>query len=260
MEKKILSIENVSKLYKKGSIGYGTLKRDVQSLWAKLRGKEDPNAKIGGKNNPNFLAVNGLNLDVYKGETVGIIGRNGAGKSTLLKLLSRITYPTEGKICINGKISSMLEVGTGFHPELTGRENVYLNGAILGMKEAEITQVLPDIIAFSECEEFIDTPAKRYSSGMLVRLAFSVAAHLNGDILLMDEVLAVGDKQFRDKCTKKIKSLVLDKGKTVIIVSHYMETIKELCTRCIVMEKGEKVFDGDVDSAIQKYTEICSLN
>lgn len=260
MKEKVLSIKNVTKLYKRGSIGYGTLKRDVQSLWAKLRGKEDPNAKIGGKNNPNFLAVNGLDLDVYKGETVGVIGKNGAGKSTLLKLLSRITYPTDGQICVKGKISSMLEVGTGFHPELTGRENVYLNGAILGMKEKEISALLPEIIAFSECEEFIDTPAKRYSSGMLVRLAFSVAAHLNGDVLLMDEVLAVGDKQFRDKCTAKIKSLVADNGKTVVIVSHHMETIRALCTRCIVMDKGEKIFDGDVEGAIATYTQICAQN
>lgn len=260
MKEKVLSVENVSKLYKRGSIGYGTLKRDVQSLWAKLRGKDDPNAKIGGKNNPNFLAVNGFNLEVYKGETVGVIGRNGAGKSTLLKLLSRITYPTEGKICVKGKISSMLEVGTGFHPELTGRENIYLNGAILGMKKSEITELLPDIIAFSECEEFIDTPAKRYSSGMLVRLAFSVAAHLNGDILLMDEVLAVGDKQFKDKCAKKIKSLVFDEGKTVVIVSHHTDVIKQLCSRCIVMEKGEKVFDGDVEEAIKVYSDLCSRN
>ena len=203
MNETVIKIDHVSKQYRLGTIGGGTLQGDIQSWWARVRHKEDPNLKIGQKaykKNEKFLALDDISLEVHKGETLGLIGRNGAGKSTTLKLLSRVTAPTEGIIYIKGKISSMLEVGTGFHPELTGRENIYLNGAILGMKRSEVTKKIDDIIEFSECEQFIDTPVKRYSSGMFVKLAFAVAAHLDSDILIMDEVLAVGDMKFQKKC------------------------------------------------------------
>ena len=199
----MIKIENVRKQYRLGTIGGGTLRGDLQSWWAKVRGREDPNSEIGAKvykKNEKFMALDGINLEVKKGERLGIIGHNGAGKSTLLKILSRVTAPTEGKIFLNGRISSMLEVGTGFHAELTGRENIYLNGAILGMTRAEVDSKIERIIDFSECGQFIDTPVKRYSSGMYVKLAFSVAAHLDSEILVMDEVLAVGDMKFQQKC------------------------------------------------------------
>ena len=196
----VLKVDNIKKRYRLGVIGGGTLQGDIQSWWARIRGKEDPNLKIGSDTNTkrgSFMALDGISFEVKKGERLGIIGGNGAGKSTTLKLLSRVTAPTEGTIYINGRISSMLEVGTGFHPELTGRENVYLNGAILGMSKEEVDKKIEDIIDFSECRQFIDTPVKRYSSGMYVKLAFSVAAHLDSEILIMDEVLAVGDKNFQ---------------------------------------------------------------
>ena len=192
----VLKVDNIKKRYRLGVIGGGTLQGDIQSWWARIRGKEDPNLKIGSDTNTkrgSFMALDGISFEVKKGERLGIIGGNGAGKSTTLKLLSRVTAPTEGTIYINGRISSMLEVGTGFHPELTGRENVYLNGAILGMSKEEVDKKIEDIIDFSECRQFIDTPVKRYSSGMYVKLAFSVAAHLDSEILIMDEFLAVGD-------------------------------------------------------------------
>ena len=195
MDGNVIEIENVKKQYRLGTIGGGTLKGDLQSWWARVRHKEDPNSRIGSKQyakNEKFMALDGVSFNVKKGETVGLIGGNGAGKSTLLKLLSRVTAPTEGEIRVKGRISSMLEVGTGFHGELTGRENIYLNGSILGMKKKEVDERIDEIIEFSECEQFIDTPVKRYSSGMFVKLAFSVSAHLNSDIMLMDEVLAVG--------------------------------------------------------------------
>lgn len=251
-----LTIEHVSKEYRLGKIGYGTLYRDLQSLWAKIRKKEDPNRRIGAEKygkDGRFLALDDVTLSVKKGETVGVVGRNGAGKSTLLKLLSRITAPTSGEICYQGRISSMLEVGTGFHPELTGRENVYLNGAILGMKKAEITQKMDKIVAFSEVADFIDTPVKRYSSGMLVKLAFSVAAHLDGEILLMDEVLAVGDLAFQKKSVEKMRSIARDEGRTVIVVSHNMDTIKELCSRVVVLDGGKVAFDGETQEGIDFY-------
>lgn len=256
----ILTMEHVSKEYKRGVVGYGTLRRDLQSWFAKMRRREDPNRKIGkyGKDG-SFCALEDINLEVYRGDTLGIIGRNGAGKSTMLKLLSRITAPTAGEIRFYGKMSSMLEVGTGFHPELTGRENIYLNGAILGMKKAEIDKNVDRIIEFSECGEFIDTPVKRYSSGMLVKLAFSVAAHLNGDILIMDEVLAVGDLRFQEKSRERMKQAALNEGRTVLCVSHNMATIRALCNRCIVLEEGKKVFDGDVEGAIAMYSNLCGL-
>ena len=251
----IIQIENVTKQYRLGTIGGGTLKGDLQSLWARLRHREDPNRKIGqeGGKNQAFLALDQVNLEIKRGERLGIIGHNGAGKSTLLKLLCRVTLPTEGEIRFNGRIASMLEVGTGFHPELTGRENIYLNGAILGMTKAEVARKMEDIIDFSECRQFIDTPVKRYSSGMYVKLAFSVAAHLDSEIMIMDEVLAVGDMQFSKKCLDKMSELARTEGRTILYVSHNMNTIRQLCDRCIVLERGHIVFDGNVEEAISVY-------
>ncbi|MEE0443225.1 MAG: ABC transporter ATP-binding protein, partial [Acutalibacteraceae bacterium] len=200
----------------------------------------------------DFWALKGVSFDVKQGEKVGIIGKNGAGKSTLLKIISRITEPTDGKIEFYGKISSMLEVGTGFNNELTGRENIYLNGAILGMTKAEIDEKFDDILEFSEVGKFIDTPVKRYSSGMFVRLAFAVASHLEPDILLVDEVLAVGDTRFQKKCIKKMKSIA-DSGKTILFVSHQMNTIRQLCDRVIVLKEGQVIYDGDVEGGIRIY-------
>ena len=251
-----IKITGVKKRYRLGQIGGGTLQADIQSWWARVRGKEDPNVKIGENQRlvgQTFMALNGVDLTVYKGEALGIIGRNGAGKSTLLKLLSRVTAPTEGKIQIWGRVASMLEVGTGFNGEMTGRENVYLNGAILGMTKAEIDAKMEDIIEFSEVREFIDTPVKRYSSGMYVKLAFSVAAHLDSEIMIMDEVLAVGDMAFQKKCLERMKRAAKEEGRTVLYVSHNMNTITQLCDRCVVLDKGKKIFEGDVDKAIQVY-------
>lgn len=256
MNNTVIEIDNVKKQYRLGTIGGGTLRGDIESFWARLRHKDDPNLKIGEKaykKNEKFMALDGTSFNVKKGETIGLIGRNGAGKSTLLKLLSRVTAPTEGEIRVNGKISSMLEVGTGFHPELTGRENIYLNGAILGMTRKEVDRRIEEIIDFSECRQFIDTPVKRYSSGMFVKLAFSVAAHLDSDIMLMDEVLAVGDMNFQKKCIDKMVSVARDEGKTIIYVSHNMQTIRQLCNRCVVLDKGRVIYDGDVDTAINIY-------
>ena len=251
-----IQIDGVKKRYKLGTIGGGTLVGDIQSWWARVRHKEDPNQKIGAKTygkNETFMALDGIDLTIYKGERVGIIGHNGAGKSTLLKLLSRVTGPTEGQIGINGRISSMLEVGTGFNGELTGRENVYINGAILGMTKAEVDAKMDQIIEFSECAQFIDTPVKRYSSGMYVKLAFSVAAHLDSEIMIMDEVLAVGDMQFQKKCLNKMSDVSKTDGRTILYVSHNMNTIRQLCDRCIVLSKGKVIFNGDVEEAIAIY-------
>lgn len=254
----IINIEHVTKEYRLGAIGGGTLKGDLQSLSARIRGKANPNVKIGQEayaKNQKFLALNDVNFTVHKGERVGIIGHNGAGKSTLLKLLSRVTAPTQGKISYNGRVASMLEVGTGFHPELTGRENVYLNGAILGMTKAEIDAKFEDIVAFAEMEKFIDTPVKRYSSGMYVKLAFAVAAHLDSEIMVMDEVLAVGDMKFQQKCLGKMGEVSESEGRTVLYVSHNMSTIRQLCTRCVVLDHGTVIFDGDVEKAIEIYMD-----
>ncbi len=251
-----IQLSGVKKMYKLGQIGGGTLQADLQSWWARVRGKEDPNSRIGtdqrllGK---TFMALNGIDLTIYKGEAVGIIGSNGAGKSTMLKLLSRVTAPTEGEIDIYGRITSMLEVGTGFNGEMTGRENVYLNGAILGMTKAEIDAKMEDIIEFSEVREFIDTPVKRYSSGMYVKLAFSVAAHLDSEIMIMDEVLAVGDMAFQKKCLNKMRDAAKREGRTVLYVSHNMNTIRQLCDRCVMLDKGKIVFAGNVEDAIERY-------
>lgn len=256
MEDYAIKVTNVKKRYKLGQIGGGTLTADLQSWWAKVRGKEDPNTKIGEEQRSNgdtFMALNGVNLTVKKGEALGIIGGNGAGKSTLLKLLSRVTAPTEGEIDIYGRITSMLEVGTGFNGEMTGRENVYLNGAILGMTKAEVDAKMDEIIEFSEVREFIDTPVKRYSSGMYVKLAFSVAAHLDSEIMIMDEVLAVGDMAFQKKCLDKMRDAATKEGRTVLYVSHNMNTIRQLCDRCVVLDKGKCIFEGDVEEAIAVY-------
>ena len=257
-----IRLSGVKKMYKLGQIGGGTLQGDLQSWWARVRGKEDPNTKIGTDQRlvgQTFMALNGIDLTVYKGEALGIIGGNGAGKSTMLKLLSRVTAPTEGEIDIYGRIASMLEVGTGFNGEMTGRENVYLNGAILGMTKAEIDAKMEQIIEFSEVREFIDTPVKRYSSGMYVKLAFSVAAHLDSEIMIMDEVLAVGDMAFQKKCLDKMRDAAKQEGRTVLYVSHNMNTIRQLCDRCVVLDQGKVVFEGEVEEAIDMYlghTEI----
>lgn len=251
-----IKISGVKKMYKLGQIGGGTLQADLQSWWARKRGKEDPNTKIGDNQRSNgqtFMALNGIDLSIYQGEAVGIIGSNGAGKSTLLKLLCRVTAPTEGEIDINGRIASMLEVGTGFNGEMTGRENVYMNGAILGMTKQEIDAKMEQIIEFSEVREFIDTPVKRYSSGMFVKLAFSVAAHLDSEIMIMDEVLAVGDMAFQTKCLDKMREAANRDGRTVLYVSHNMNTIRKLCDRVIVLDKGKVVFEGGVDEGIALY-------
>ncbi len=251
-----IQISGLKKMYKLGQIGGGTLQGDLQSWWARKRGKEDPNTKIGSdqrSNGKTFMALNGIDLTIYKGEAVGIIGHNGAGKSTLLKLLSRVTAPTEGQIGINGRIASMLEVGTGFNGEMTGRENVYMNGAILGMTRAEVDSKMEQIIDFSEVREFIDTPVKRYSSGMYVKLAFSVAAHLDSEIMIMDEVLAVGDMAFQKKCLDRMRDAAKEEGRTVLYVSHNMNTIRQLCDRCIVLDQGKVIYDGEVEKAIEIY-------
>ena len=254
--KLMIRVKDVKKQYRLGQIGGGTLRGDLQSWWARKRGKEDPNTLIGTDQRligTTFMALNGVSFTVNKGEAVGIIGSNGAGKSTLLKLLTHVTAPTEGDIDLYGRVASMLEVGTGFHPEMTGRENVYLNGAILGMTRAEIDAKMDEIIEFSEVRDFIDTPVKRYSSGMFVKLAFSVAAHLDSEIMIMDEVLAVGDMKFQKKCLTKMRQAAQRDGKTVLYVSHNMATIRDLCDRCIVLDKGKVVFDGGVDEGIALY-------
>lgn len=254
----IIKIDNVIKEYRLGAIGGGTLKNDIQTYFAKIRHKEDPNSRVGSGLISNagerFRALDGVSFTVDKGEAVGIIGHNGAGKSTLLKLLSRVTAPTSGTISYNGRIASMLEVGTGFHAELTGRENIFMNGAILGMTKKEIASKLDDIIRFAEMERFIDTPVKRYSSGMYVKLAFAVAAHLDSEIMVMDEVLAVGDMKFQQKCLGKMGDAAANDGKTVLYVSHNMNTIRQLCTRCIVLNRGKVVFNGSTEKAIAVYS------
>lgn len=251
-----IQLTGVKKMYKLGQIGGGTLEADLQSWWARVRGKEDPNTKIGQKQRlvgQTFMALNGIDLTIYKGEALGIIGANGAGKSTLLKLLCRVTAPTEGEIDLYGRVSSMLEVHTGFNGEMTGRENVYMRGAILGMTKAEIDSKMEQIIDFSEVRDFIDTPVKRYSSGMTVKLGFSVSAHLDSEIMIMDEVLAVGDMAFQKKCLDKMREAAKKEGRTVLYVSHNMNTIRQLCDRCIVLDQGKIVFDGDTEEAIGIY-------
>jgi len=256
----ILKVENISKQYRLGTVGTGTITHDLNRFWYKIRGKEDPYLKIGAVNDRSIKAsseyvwaLQDINFEVQEGEVLGIIGKNGAGKSTLLKLLSRVTSPTTGVIKTKGSIASLLEVGTGFHPELTGRENIYLNGAILGMTKAEIASKIDEIIEFSGCEMYIDTPTKRYSSGMTVRLAFAVAAHLEPDILVVDEVLAVGDAEFQKKAIGKMQDISTGDGRTILFVSHNMAAVKSLCTRAIVLENGKVSFEGDTDNGINFY-------
>ena len=255
----MVNVEHVSKQYRLGMIGSTTLREEMQRKIAKLRKKEDPTREIGdtteGSIGELFYALDDVSFKISRGEAVGIIGHNGAGKSTILKLISQVTGPTAGTIELNGRVASMLEVGTGFHAELSGRENIYMNGAILGMTKAEIDKKIEDIIEFSECRQFIDTPVKRYSSGMYVKLAFSVAAHLDSEIMIMDEVLAVGDAKFQEKCLGRMGDEAHD-GRTVLYVSHNMNTIRELCSRVIVLDHGKLVFDGDVEEGIGVYTEV----
>lgn len=257
MSNVVIKIENLSKQYRLGTIGSGTLSQDLNSWWAKVWGKEDPNVKIGSKfygKNECFLALDQINLEVDKGDTLGIIGPNGAGKSTLLKILSRVTAPTRGSVYVNGRIASLLEVGTGFHPELTGRENTYLNGAILGMSRKEVGQKIDEIIEFAEIDKFIDTPVKRYSSGMYVRLAFAVAAHLEPEILIVDEVLAVGDYRFQQKCLGKMSD-ISQCGRTVLFVSHQLSMIKTLCNKCVLLDYGKVIEYGETNEVIEAYVQ-----
>lgn len=257
MEELAIKVIGVKKKYKLGAIGGATLTEELQTKWALKHGKKDPNAAVGLdsqlEGQKEFWALKGVSFAVKKGEALGIIGFNGAGKSTLLKIISHITAPTEGEVRIKGKITSMLEVGTGFHGELTGRENIYLNGAILGMTKREVDSKIEDIIDFSECGEFIDTPVKRYSSGMYVKLAFSVASHLDSEIMIMDEVLAVGDVKFQQKCLKKMKELSDTDGKTILYVSHNMGTIRQLCSKCILLDSGNLIYEGDIEKGVQLY-------
>jgi len=253
-----IRFSGLKKQYRLGVVGHGTLREDLQSWWAKARGKEDPNSIIGTDSRlvgQKFMALNGIDLTIYQGEAVGIIGSNGAGKSTLLKLLAQVTTPSEGEIDIYGRVASLLEIGTGFNGELTGRENVYMNGAILGMSKKEIASVFDSIVEFSEVGEFIDTPVKRYSSGMYIRLAFAVAAHLQSEILVCDEILAVGDMAYQNKCLDKMRQAATTEGRTVLYVSHNMNTIRRLCDRCVVLNEGTVIFDGEVDKAIAVYMQ-----
>lgn len=250
--------EGLSKEYRLGIINHGVLFRDIQSWIAKKRGLPDPHSKLGSEHfseRPDrFWALKDLSFEIEQGDRVGIIGRNGAGKSTLLKILSRITEPTEGLVKIRGRVASLLEVGTGFHPELTGRDNIYLSGAIRGMKKREIDRKIDEIIDFSEIEKFIDTPVKRYSSGMYVRLGFAVAAHLESEILLADEVLAVGDQAFQEKCLGKMKDVSAEEGRTVLFVSHNLASVASLCGKGIVLDHGTLKFSGGIDEATAQYT------
>ena len=258
----ILKAENISKQYRLGQVGTGTLSHDLNRWWHQIRGKEDPYLKIGDTNDRStkgesdyVWALQDINFEVKRGEVLGIIGKNGAGKSTLLKILSKVTAPTTGSIKCRGRIASLLEVGTGFNPELTGRENIYLNGAILGMTKKEISSKIDEIIAFSGCERYIDTPVKRYSSGMTVRLAFAVAAFLEPEILVIDEVLAVGDAEFQKKAIGKMQDISRSGGRTVLFVSHNLTSIQKLCNTGILLEKGKIVTSGKIDNVIEAYCQ-----
>lgn len=260
-----LKAENISKQYRLGQVGTGTLSHDLNRFWHQIRGKEDPYLKVGEINdrttsgNSDYVwSLQDINFEVAQGDTVGIIGRNGAGKSTLLKLLSKVTKPTTGKIYTNGRIASLLEVGTGFHPEMTGRENIYLNGAILGMTRKEINRKFEEIVDFSGVEKYIDTPVKRYSSGMYVRLAFAVAAHLESEILIVDEVLAVGDAEFQKKCLGKMGDVSKGEGRTVLFVSHNMAAVSNLCRSGILLDKGILMETGNIENVCLAYKQLRS--
>ena len=259
-----IKFENVSKMYRLGLVGTGTLSHDIRRWWiTSVRGKEDPYLKIGETNDraskgqsDYVYALKDIDFEVHQGDVLGIIGKNGAGKSTLLKLLSRVTYPTTGKIYTKGRIASLLEVGTGFHPELTGRENIYMNGSILGMKKWEIDKQLDAIVDFSGCERYLDTPTKRYSSGMTVRLGFAIAAHLNPEILVVDEVLAVGDAEFQKKAIGKMQDVSRGEGRTVLFVSHNMASVRRLCKTGILLQNGQLAFSGTMNETIDKYLSV----
>ena len=272
MPSPVIRVENLSKLYRLGEVGTGSLAHDVNRWWHRIRGHEDPYSQIGrvndrtratarksengkrkAENSDYIWALKDINFEVKQGEVLGIIGRNGAGKSTLLKILSRVTAPTGGQVKVKGRIASLLEVGTGFHPELTGRENTYLNGAVLGMRKKEIDRKLDEIIEFSGCAAYIDTPVKRYSSGMQVRLAFAVAAHLEPEIMVVDEVLAVGDAEFQNKCLGKLREVAGAGGRTVLFVSHNMQAISELCSRVIMVAQGSIAADDRPEAVIGTY-------
>ncbi|TDX84749.1 polysaccharide ABC transporter ATP-binding protein [Epilithonimonas xixisoli] len=261
-----LKAENISKQYRLGQVGTGSLSHDLNRFWHQIRGKEDPYLKIGDSNdrtqkgNSDYVwSLRDINFEIEQGDAVGIIGRNGAGKSTLLKLLSKVTKPTTGRILTNGRIASLLEVGTGFHPEMTGRENVFLNGAILGMTRKEITRKFDEIVDFSGVERYIDTPVKRYSSGMYVRLAFAVAANLESEILIVDEVLAVGDAEFQKKCLGKMGDVSKGEGRTVLFVSHNMTAVKELCSKGILLNQGLLDYQGNIANTIFEYQKSSQI-
>jgi lipopolysaccharide transport system ATP-binding protein len=260
MSNTVIKVENLSKQYRLGKVGTGTLSQDLSRWWSLVRGKEDPFLKIGESNDRTskglseyVWSLKDINFEVNQGDTLGIIGRNGAGKSTLLKILSKVTGPTTGNIKIKGRIASLLEVGTGFHPELSGRENIFLNGAILGMSKNEIKKKFDEIVDFSGVDRYIDTPVKRYSSGMYVRLAFAVAAHLESEILIIDEVLAVGDAEFQKKCLGKMNDVSKGEGRTVLFVSHNMAAVENLCNKGIVLNNGNMIFEGGSKESIDYY-------
>lgn len=262
MSRKVIEFDKVGKQYVLGTFGTGTLSHDLNRWWASIRGKEDPYLKIGETNDrtqkgdSRFVwALKDISFNVEQGDVVGIIGKNGAGKSTLLKILSRVTSPTVGTIKVKGRIASLLEVGTGFHPEMTGRENIYMNGSIMGMTQAEITRKLDEIVDFAGVEKYLDTPVKRYSSGMIVRLGFAIAAHLEPEILVVDEVLAVGDAEFQKKAIGKMHDVANGQGRTVLFVSHNMAAVKSLCKKGILLEKGGVNFIGNIDDCISKYIQ-----
>ena len=267
MSKVVIKAEHISKQYRLGLVGTGTVKDDMKRWWYNLRGKEDPFLKIGEANDRSskgesdyVWSLRDINFEINQGDSVGIIGRNGAGKSTLLKILSQVTQPTTGKIYTKGRIASLLEVGTGFHPEMTGRENIYLNGAILGMRKHEIARKFDEIVAFSGVERYIDTPVKRYSSGMYVRLAFAVAAHLESEILIVDEVLAVGDAEFQKKCLGKMNEVSKGEGRTILFVSHNLDAVKKLCNKGLLLHNGQLIHDGNIDATLDSYLLNYSSN
>lgn len=267
MSKIAIKAENISKQYRLGEIGTGTISHDLNRWWHKVRGKDDPFLKIGESNDRSqkgesdyVWSLKDINFEINQGDAVGIIGRNGAGKSTLLKLLSKVTKPTTGQFKVKGRIASLLEVGTGFHPEMTGRENIYLNGAILGMRKPEITRNFDEIVDFAGIERYIDTPVKRYSSGMYVRLAFAVAAHLQSEILIVDEVLAVGDSEFQKKCLGKMGDVSKGEGRTVLFVSHNMYSIKTLCQTGLLLNNGEIQEFGQIRDVLKVYKKFGDIN